>query len=212
MAESKNETAKSAKRSSVSVKEVKTDLRKEEPPLVDIKVSNPVTYLKTWWRRVIGNEGIEFKFRVRPLTAIAITIVVVTVTLGIGRFRLPFKIPFFEYNSLATPTPEVFRETGFVGELKYNSDLEKYFLITSSSESLNLEVPESVELEDLIGRRIFATGKYYPDSRNLIIESVEDLEILPKVIEPVPTISPIPSATPSPEPEEDSATDSAETN
>lgn len=45
--------------------------RSEDPPLVNIKVTNPVTYFKNWWSRVIGNEGIEMKasLKIRPLTA-----------------------------------------------------------------------------------------------------------------------------------------------
>ena len=77
----------------ISAKKIKTDLRKAEPPLVDVKVTNPLTYLKTWWKRIIGNEGIDFRLRVKPLTAIAISIIILSVTMGIGRFAFPFKIP-----------------------------------------------------------------------------------------------------------------------
>ena len=70
----------------------------EEPPLVDVKVTNPLTYIKRWWNRIIGNEGIDFRFRVRPLTAIAIALIITTVTFGLGSFVLPFSIPFFKYN------------------------------------------------------------------------------------------------------------------
>lgn len=35
----------------ISVKKVKQDLRKTEPPLVDLKVSNPLAYIKSWWKK-----------------------------------------------------------------------------------------------------------------------------------------------------------------
>src|SRR3972149_4975294 len=82
----------------ISAKQIKTDLRKKEPPLVDVKVTNPLTYAKSWWKRVIGNEGIDVRVRVTPLTPIAISLIVLTVTLGIGRFVFPFKIPFLDHN------------------------------------------------------------------------------------------------------------------
>jgi len=83
----------------ISAKKIKPDLRKKESPLVDIKVTNPITYIKSWWNKIIGNEGIELRVKVRPLTAIAISIIILTVTLGIGKFVLPFRVPFFVYTS-----------------------------------------------------------------------------------------------------------------
>jgi hypothetical protein len=32
-----------------------------EPPLITI--TNPVTYLRLWWQKVMGKEGIDFKFK-----------------------------------------------------------------------------------------------------------------------------------------------------
>lgn len=200
----------------VSVKEVKQDLRKTEPPLVDLKVSNPVTYIKSWWKRIIGNEGMELTFRIRPLTAIAIAVIALTITLGIGRFELPFTIPYFVYSNKVTPPPadrpsptNLYRNTGFVGELRYNKTLERYYLITGGSETVNLTVPENIDLTDLIGRRIFAAGVYYLEERSLTVLSAEDLEVLPEEIEPVPTNPPAggsPPPTPSPSPTSSPAT------
>ena len=34
-----------------------------DPPLVDVKVTNPVTYFKKWWAKIIGNEGIDFRLK-----------------------------------------------------------------------------------------------------------------------------------------------------
>jgi len=199
----------------VNVEKIKPDLRRKVPPLIDLKISNPLVYIKNWWKRILGNEGLEIRIRLKPLTTIAITIIIITISFGIGRFVFPFKIPFFEYTTepapSPTPTPLDFRETGFTGELKYNSDLKKYYLITSGSEAVNLTVPENVDLSSLVGRRIFAVGKYYFSERNLMVDSVEDLEVLPKKVEPIPTTlpSPSPSFAPSPASGADNGTISA---
>lgn len=192
----------SSKTPIVSVKKIRPDLRKKELPLVDLKVTNPILYLKTWWRRIIGNEGIEFRIRVRPLTAIAISLIIVTVSFGLGRFVLPFKIPFFQYkvSPTPTPTPDPFRETAFSGTLRFIKANGKYYLITTSSEAITLEVPENVDLDELIGERILATGKYNQETRTLLVEETSDLEILPKQVVPIPTTTPTPSPTPSPVP------------
>ena len=184
-----------AKTPLISVKKIKPDLRKKEPPLVDVKVANPVTFLKSWWNKILGNEGLEVRIKLRPLTAIAITIIVVTVAFGIGKIVLPFDIPFFEYkvDEIVSSDP-VFRETGFTGELKFNGDTEKYFLITTASEAVSLTLPPRVDFSDLIGRRIFAAGKYYPETGILVVESIEDLEILAESPEVIPTTTPIPTS------------------
>lgn len=192
-----NADDESKKSSFINVKQEKPDLRKKEQPLIDVKVTNPITYIKTWWRRIIGNEGFELRIKVKPLTAIAITIIVLTVSLGIGRFKLPFKVPFFEYSLKEEYIPEIsFRETAFVGDLRLEESSEKYFLLTESSEAINLLIPENVKLNDFLGRRIFATGKYYENERTLEVISASDLELLPKEVEMIPTI--VPSSTPEP--------------
>jgi hypothetical protein len=176
----------------VSTKKIKPDLRKTELPLVDIKITNPITYIKSWWRKIIGNEGIEIKIRVRPLTAIAISIIVVTAAFGIGRFVLPFKIPFFVYKTQDVTLPVIespeYRDTAFTGTLRRAVLSNRYYLITSSSEAINLEVPENIVLEDFIGRRIFAAGKYHEETRTLLITEATDLELLPSTVEAIPTV------------------------
>jgi len=175
----------------ISAKQIKTDLRKKEPPLVDVKVTNPLTYAKSWWKRVIGNEGIDFRVRVKPLTAIAISIIILTVTLGIGRFVFPFKIPFFVYTTeegSATSDKVDYRDTAFTGELRHTLLTNRYYLTTSSSEAINLQVPDNVDLEDFVGRRIFAVGKYQEETRTLLVTDPANLELLPSETETIPTV------------------------
>ena len=175
----------------ISAKQIKTDLRKKEPPLVDVKVTNPLTYAKSWWKRVIGNEGIDFRVRVKPLTAIAISIIILTVTLGIGRFVFPFKIPFFVYTTeegSATSDKVDYRDTAFTGELRHTLLTNRYYLTTSSSEAINLQVPDNVDLKDFVGRRIFAVGKYQEETRTLLVTDPANLELLPSETETIPTV------------------------
>src|SRR3989344_8329340 len=157
--------------------------KEKDPPIVDVKVRNPITYIRKWWKKVIENEGIYFSFRVRPLTALAITLVVTSLTLGIGKFVLPFSIPFFEYNpSPDEPilhTPEPWKETAFTGTLRYSEATGKYYLVTTASEAITLQVPENIKLSPYVGRRIFATGKYYKATRTLVVASANDTELLP---------------------------------
>lgn len=185
---------------------VKTDLRKKEPPLINLQVSNPVTYLKRWWKRVIGGEGVDFRFKIQPFTAIAMTIVIATIGFGVGRISITTTKPYIQLVTNAAPqttsnqvsqitqaTPALvdqdsWRETAFSGMLKHSIFDNRYYLITNSSEAITLDVPENVVLESLIGRRIFATGRYNDKTRVLAVLNASDLEILPETIEEVPIV------------------------
>lgn len=177
-----------------------------EPPLVDVKVTNPLIYIKKWWAKIIGNEGISLSIRVRPLTALAIAVVIASIGFGVGRFVLPFPIPFFEYNNPLTtgkpqPTIDPWKETAFTGNLIFSGKTNKYYLqVSSSSEVITLEVPSTIDLDSLIGKRIFAVGTYNKSTKLLVVDDAKDLEILPKSPIPIPTVTPSP--TPRPEPSE----------
>lgn len=174
----------------------------QEPPLVT--VTNPVTYLRKWWDRVMGKEGIDFRFTIHPVTAVLIAAVIATIGFGVGRFVLPdsVKIPFFEFGATSssspkpTSTPVVeWRETAFTGKLQYSASTKKYFLITTSAEAITLEVPANLDLFTLIGKRIMAVGDYNKSTKLLKVSDVKDLEVLPNSPVPIPTVEPSPEPT-----------------
>ncbi len=186
----------------VTVKNEKPDLRKTEKPLVDLKVTNPITYIKSWWKKIIGNDGIELKVKVKPLTAIAIAIIVVTVSLGIGKFKVPVNLPFFEYSTneniagiipTIEPVQESTRQAAFRGILKYDQSTGKFYLFTTNSEAIILLVEDNLNLENFIGRRIFAVGDYDDKLMTLNVVSATNLEILPTKTMTIPTDSPTPT-------------------
>lgn len=186
--------------------EIKADLRKKEPPLIDLKVTNPITYIKSWWKKILGGEGIDLRFKIKPLTAMAMTIVIATIGFGVGRFTISMEQPYIKYvsngNDLSpTPTPKttnensestkkqetvVLRQTAFTGTLKFSAVDKSFYLLTADSEAIILETPENVQLKDLIGRRIFASGQYNEKIRKLMVTDAGDMEVLPKKVESVP--------------------------
>ena len=178
-----------------------------EPPLV--QVTNPVTYLRRWWDRVMSKEGIDFRFTIHPITAILISAVIATIGFGVGRFVLPesVKVPFFEFGTPPTYRPtssplSEWKETAFTGKLQYSVSTQKYFLITTSAEAITLEVPANLNLLPLVSKRIMAVGIYNKTTKLLKVSDVKDLEVLPNTPIPIPTIEPtviptnIPTETP----------------
>ena len=139
-----------------------------EPPIVDFKVRNPITYIKNWWKKIIGNEGVEIKIKIRPITTLLIVALVLTGTYGLGVITaLLAKIPMIK-DVLPTPIPSQtpqptsnpWKETAFSGTLRFSTVTQKYYLSTSSAEAITLDVPLSINLSKLVGKKIFAVGKY----------------------------------------------------
>ena len=169
---------------------------KGTPPMVSVTVTNPVTYLKLWWKKVMGNEGIDIRFRVAPLTALTLGLILAAGSYSLGRFTVPSQIVKYlpQLAVLPTPTPNPWRETAFSGTLRFSEATQKFYLATSSSEAITLEVPIDVNLKSYIGRRIFATGRLNTVTRILIIADAQDLELLPTQVTLIPTVTPPPSS------------------
>lgn len=162
-----------------------------EPPIVEVR--NPVTYLRRWWDKVMGKEGAYFSFRVPPITAFLIAFGLTAGGFSIGKYSSD--IPLLKFVGFPTSTPVAtqtptteWRETAYTGKLQYSVSSQKYFLLTTSSEAITLEVNGNLDLLKLVGKRIFAVGEYNKQTRVLKVSDVKDLEILPNTPIPLPTI------------------------
>ena len=171
-----------------------------EPPL--ITVTNPVTYLRRFWDKVMGKEGAYFSVRIPPITAFLIAFGFTAGVFSIGRYSV--NIPFLKYQNLEPIIPTasaeaVWKETAYTGKLQYSVNNQKYFLLTTSSEAITLEVPDNLDLLTLVGKRIMAVGKYDKITKLLKVSDAKDLEVLSKTKEPIPTLVPTftPTSTPS---------------
>lgn len=170
-----------------------------EPPL--ITVTNPVTYLRLWWQKVMGKEGIDFKFKIHPITAFLISFGLGAGLFGAGRYSV--NIPFLNYQNIGTAKPTatseaLWKETAFTGKLQFSNATQKYFLITTSAEAITLDVSVNLDLYSLIGKRIMVVGEYNKETKLLKVTDAKNLEILPKTQIPIPTVEPtdIPVVTP----------------
>lgn len=165
-------------------------IKKSNPPLLDLKITNPIIYLKAWWKKVIANEGVDFRLRIRPLTAIAIAMGVAGVGFGLGRISVPPSSPVVKYFPQLAPNP--WKETAFSGILRYTEANKRYYLVTNDSEAITLQAPDNVNVSKLINKRILAIGKYNTQTGAMVVSDASGLEILPANITPVPVL-PAPS-------------------
>lgn len=191
------------------------------PPLVDFKVNNPVTYIKLWWQKIMGKEGIDLSFRIHPVTTIVSVAIIATIGFGAGRITLPegIKIPFFEFGFVPTSKPTAttineWKETAFSGKLQFSDTTQKYFLITTSAEAITLNVPSNLALENLVGKRIMAVGIYNKQDKILNVVDAKDMEVLPKTPIAIPTVEPtmLPTVMPSSAPTDTGQTDESTVN
>lgn len=176
------------------------------PDLVNVKITNPLVYIKYWWKRIMANEGIDLRLRVKPLTVFGVSLIAFSLAFGLGGVVLPVAFPGFKINNLIypspTPTPEIiWKDTALKGTLtKSNTNPVKFYLVTTSTEAVTLEVPVGFNLITLVGKRILAVGTYNSKDKVLEVEDIQDLEVLPAIPVPIPTSTPTPTSSPSPTP------------
>ena len=174
------------------------------PDLVNVKITNPLVYIKYWWKRIMANEGIDLRLRVKPLTVFGVSLIAFSLAFGLGGVVLPVAFPGLKLNGILypspTPTPEtIWKDTALKGTLtKSNTIPVKFYLVTTSTEAVTLEVPVGFNLITVVGKRILAVGTYNSKDKVLEVEDIQDLEVLPNTQVPIPTSPPTPTPTPSP--------------
>lgn len=166
-----------------------------DPPVVNFKITNPVTYIKSWWKKIMGNEGIELSghVKVRPMTAVAIpTFIILALVTGaisvgvlVNYIANTPAAPFVPAALLPTPTTDPWRESAFTGLVRQTG--ATYYLVTGDGEAITLSVPQNTSLQKYLGKRIFATGRYNSQTGVLIVNEASDLEVLPQNPSVVPT-------------------------
>ena len=176
------------------------------PDLFNFKIANPLIYIKYWWKRIMANEGVELKFKAKPVTVFGVALIAFSLAFGLGGVVFPFAFPWIkvsgnQVNQSPTPIPQEWKETAIKGTLKKTNTIPvKFFLLGSSDEAVTLQVPANLNLTTLVGRRILATGSYNAKQKLLIVSDVQDLEVLPTTPVPIPTASATPTQTPVPTP------------
>lgn len=149
----------------------------------------------------MSNEGIEVKFKAKPITVFGVALIWSSMAFGIGGIVVPSFFPWIKaetqiVNLTPAPTAQSLKDTALRGTLtKSNTHPFNFYLITASTEAVTLKVPAIFNLTLLVGKRILAVGSY--DSKNKILEvqDIQDLEVLSKSPVPIPTVIPTPVPT-----------------
>jgi len=180
----------------VSTNDSVTSQKEIDPPVVNFRITNPLTYIKAWWKKIMGNEGVELSghIKVRPMTAVAIpTFIILALVTGaisigvlVNYIANSPAAPFVPAALLPTPTIDPWRESAFTGLLRQTG--ATYYLVTGDGEAITLSVPQNTSLQKYLGKRIFATGRYNSQTGVLIVNETSDLEVLPINPSVIPSI------------------------
>lgn len=71
---------------------------KNDPPMVDLKVTNPVTYFKKWIGKFLNNQDIDLRLKIKPFATIGLILafgMVGGTFFSIGRYLFPNSSPIF---------------------------------------------------------------------------------------------------------------------
>lgn len=145
---------------------------KGDPPLVNVgvKVTNPVTYLKNWFRRIIGNEAITI--RVKTVTALMIAVILASggITLTLLNY-LKSTVPVVKYIPSVATSPG--KQTAFSGTFVKTDNA--YFLVANTDTVITLSLPSNIDAQDINGKRVLVTGEYHEDTKVLYVVAIHEV-------------------------------------
>lgn len=165
---------------------------KIDPPWISFSITNPITYIRKWWKAVMDGEGIDVRLKIHPLTAVGVALAIGGFSFGLGRFSMIDVIAAY-VPILATPmptvmpTPNPWRQAALVGLLKEQGG--KFYLIGSDTQAILLDTVPEFKLTKFLGRKILASGEFNAMSLVLKVTEASDLELI-SGSQPVPTIVP----------------------
>lgn len=62
----------------------KSSFKSEYPSLIDIRVTNPITYLKLFLQQFFKNSEMSFTVRIRPMALISVAVAIAIILGGTG--------------------------------------------------------------------------------------------------------------------------------
>lgn len=136
----------------------------------------------------MGNEGIEFRLKIKPVTALAIATIAFSLAFGLGAATTQNTAP----SSTPTPTPNLWKETALKGVVKQVGS--QFFLLTTGDEAITLQTAS--DAASFINRKVLVVGNYNQKQKTLIVTDIQNLDALPSSTPtPIPTETPIPVPT-----------------
>lgn len=139
---------------------------KNDPPLVAVSVTNPITYLKLFIKRLLKNEGIDIRLKIKPLTVIAI-VTGLSLSFGTGfnvaRMFFPNSSPIFH------------RSITLQGEVQ-RSESGLYYLALPDNTLWTLRPKiATIDLNNVVNKQVLVKGNMTAEAN--VVEVIEVIAI-----------------------------------
>lgn len=145
----------------------------KDPPLVDLKVTNPLTYLKNWLTRLLKNQDIDIRIKIKPFATLAL----------IGAFSAVFGLGYgFGLNSAAkalfpNSSPLLKRAITVEGTIQKSSSGKYYLSANNTLWTLNALSPVSEKsLNSLVGKDASIKGNLTAEKNLINVSEVISLD------------------------------------
>lgn len=136
---------------------------KNDPPLVAVSITNPVTYLKLFLKRFLKNEGVDIHLKIKPLTVIACVLALSTA------FGTGFNVAqiFFP-----TSSPVLHRAITLQGNIQ-RSETGQYYLSLPDNSIWTLRPKNNnLNLSNDINRQVMVKGNMTPENNVIEVKEV----------------------------------------
>lgn len=153
---------------------------KNDPPMVDLKVTNPVTYFKKWVYKFFKNQDIDLHLRIKPFATIGLILAFTAVggtTFSIGRYFFPNSSPIFH------------RSITLQGTIQ-TSESGQYYLILPEGSIWTLNPTNNINLNSLINRQVLVKGNMTAEANVVNVNEVISFDKKPPAVIYAPTPQP----------------------
>lgn len=136
---------------------------KNDPPLVAVSVTNPVTYLKLFLKRFLKNEGIDIHLKIKPLTVIACVLALSTA------FGTGFNVAqiFFP-----TSSPLLHRAITLQGNIQRSETGQYYLSLPDNSLWTLRPTNNNINLSNDINRQVMVKGNMTAENNVIEVKEV----------------------------------------
>jgi len=162
----------------VRVTKIEKYSEQNDPPMVDVKVTNPVTYFKKWVGKLLNNQDIDIRLKIKPFATIGLILAFTAVggtTFSIGRYFFP--------NS----SPVLHRAISLQGTVQRSETGQNYLSLQDGSLWSLKPVNGKVNLVNVAGKQVTVKGNLTAEANVINVSEVIVFQSLPDAqITPIP--------------------------
>lgn len=139
---------------------------KDDPPMVDLKITNPVTYFKKWVGKFLSNQDIDLRLKIKPFATIGLILAFATVgttTFSMGRYLFP--------NS----SPILHRSITLQGKVQ-KSETGQYYLTLVDNSLWNLKSTNKVNFTNVLNKQVTVKGNLTAQANVIEVSEVIPFE------------------------------------